>query len=138
MSRKANMKCIVCGNEYRYCLSCSASRKEPLWKNIYHDENCKNIYEACSEYGEGLMSLECAIEILNKCDLSNRKTLHQSIKDILDKIFPINNEVKNESPLVEPKIVSTETVTIAEPMIHTANNHSSKTKTNKGKNNKKK
>lgn len=82
---KNNKKCITCGNEYYYCSSCNT--KDPMWKNLWDTENCKNIFETVSDYAQKSMSEETAKEKLMACDLSNKDSFKESIQKYLNEIF---------------------------------------------------
>ena len=53
MIRKHKKTCILCGKEYSYCSNCSEYANLPVWHNIYHDENCKNIFNIATNFHAG-------------------------------------------------------------------------------------
>lgn len=65
---KANRKCIVCGEAYHYCNNCNV--EEPAYRTIFHDENCKNIFDAVSNLYFKHVTEEEVIARLAECDLS--------------------------------------------------------------------
>ena len=65
---KANRTCIVCGEQYHYCNNCHV--EEPAWRTIFHDENCKTIFETINQKYFEHISEDEAIQTLMTCDLS--------------------------------------------------------------------
>ena len=55
--------------------------------NSFHDENCKNIFETCTNYNFKLITKEQAKEALSKYDLSNRANFSASVKRDLNTIL---------------------------------------------------
>lgn len=109
MSRK-NRVCATCGEQYSYCPNCN--RKAPYWMAEFHTENCKNIYQICTQYNVGLLTKEGAQEALNACDLSNKEKFSKFIKGDFANIFEPeksievveeHNDVVAEQPVVERK-----------------------------------
>lgn len=98
--KKNNKKCIVCGEIYTYCNSCSEFDKYPRWMGIYHEENCKNVFDIVSKFLSGHIDKEEAKEALSKCDLSNKKNFHKAILDAVNKIMASDKKRKKE-PVVE-------------------------------------
>lgn len=82
---KKNRKCITCGTAYSYCPNCN--RKAPYWMAEFHEENCKNIFQICTEYNVGLKTKEQAKEALNACDLSNKENFAECLKRDFENIF---------------------------------------------------
>ena len=90
MAKMIKKRCILCAKNYEiYCPTCKEGAFQPSWKNIFHDENCKNIFEACSQYNAGKMSAEDAKNILNNCDLSNKDQFTASTQRIIGEIYKI-------------------------------------------------
>ena len=65
--------------------------------NSFHDENCKNIFETCTNYNFKLITKEQAKESLSKYDLSNRANFSACVKRDLNTILAESN------PSVEKK-----------------------------------
>ena len=97
--KKNNKKCIVCGKVYTFCNSCSAFDRYPRWMGIYHDENCKNVFEITSDYLSGDITKEEAKVRLDKCDLSNKQNFHKVILDAINQIY---GEDKGNKKAVRP------------------------------------
>lgn len=81
-----NRICLACGKAYEYCSSCSGSLNTPVWKNIFHTENCKNVFEIVSDYAQNVITKETAKTKLQKCDLSQSNTFIDKIGKIIDEI----------------------------------------------------
>ena len=84
---KRDRKCYLCGENYKYCPSCSQDRMKPSFMAEFHSENCKNIFEICTSFNVGLMSKSEAQEALNTCDLSNKANFKSYIQRDLENIF---------------------------------------------------
>ena len=84
--RKYHKTCVVCGKEYEYCPNCAKYNTLPKWHTIFHDENCKTIFEICNSFVGGDITKEEAKAALAKCDLKNMKaftkSIQQNIRDI--------------------------------------------------------
>ena len=100
---KYERKCLCCGASYSSCNNCYDFRNYPLWMNSFHDENCKNIFETCTNYNFKLITKEQAKEALSKYDLSNRANFSACVKRDLNTILAENKSsvekkdfVKNE------------------------------------------
>jgi hypothetical protein len=68
--------------------------------NSFHDENCKNIFEICTNYNFKLITKDQAKDALSKCDLSNRSNFSACVKRDLNVILTENKsyfEKKDES-----------------------------------------
>lgn len=82
---KKNRTCLTCNEKYSYCSNCN--RTDPFWMAEFHSENCKNIFEICTNFNVGLMSKSEAQEALNSCDLSNKANFKSYIQRDLENIF---------------------------------------------------
>ena len=82
---KKNRKCSTCGTKYSYCPNCD--RNAPSWMAGFHTENCKNIFQLCTQYNVGLLTKEQAQEALNACDLSNKENFAECIQRDFKNIF---------------------------------------------------
>lgn len=82
---KKNRKCSTCGTQYSYCPNCD--RNAPYWMTCFHTENCKNIFQLCTQYNVGLLTKEQAQEALNACDLSNKENFAECIQRDFKNIF---------------------------------------------------
>lgn len=111
-----NRICIVCSKQYRYCSNCAEFAHLEQWHNIFHDDNCREIYNAVSSYIGNEKTKEETKERLNKCDLSNREHFKNNINKVIDEICVFDHIVAEETvhpeefiQLEENVIESTET-----------------------------
>lgn len=83
-----NCKCIVCGKEYYFCLSCNkrSVHPKPSWYVNYCSENCKNISTILTDYGFGNIEKADAEKALNECDLSGINSFAENIKEDIEKL----------------------------------------------------
>lgn len=81
--------CVICEKEYEYCPRCNKYEKEPAWKISFDSENCKNIYDACVGYRDGIITKEVAKKKLESCDLtvleSAKNVTKKSVEEIVGK-----------------------------------------------------
>lgn len=103
---KYERKCICCGEKYSYCNNCYDFRNLPLWMNSFHDENCKDIFQICTDYNFKLLTREQAKEMLSKCDLSNRANfsacIQRDLKVILGENKPAVEEQSKKKEAAKP------------------------------------
>lgn len=101
MARK-NRKCATCGTKYSYCPNCN--RTEPSWMTSFHSENCKTIFQICTQYNVDLLTKEQAKEALNACDLSNKENFTECIQHDFSNIFaeePKKRGKRAEMPIID-------------------------------------
>lgn len=89
-------KCLCCGTSYSYCNNCWDYRGLPAWMNSFHDENCKNVFETCTDYNFKLLTKEQAKDALSKCDLSNRANFSACVQHDLSVILSENKPAVEE------------------------------------------
>lgn len=105
--KRVNRECLVCGEKYEYCDTCGAPTEEKtdLWKALFHDENCKHIYEALSAHMVGTRSNEEIVSMLSKCDLDSitlKPTMQKAYEEIMEiATAPAPKEETKEEPTVE-------------------------------------
>lgn len=96
-----NRICLSCGKAYEYCGSCANSKNLPVWKNLFDEQICKDVFECVSDYKQNAITKERAKERLAGCDLSKVSEMKDIIKDTVEEIF---HEDKTETVKpVEPK-----------------------------------
>lgn len=98
--KRNNKKCICCGKIYTYCNSCEAYAHLAPWHAIYHDQNCRTIFMAVTDYLAQEISKERAKEILDGCDLSNKAAFHPTTIAAIDEIYYVE-------PVIEPDAETT-------------------------------
>ena len=84
---KRDRKCYLCGENYKYCSTCSQDRMKPVWMAEFHSESCKNIFDICTRFNMGMISKAEAQAELSACDLSNRENFKSYVQTDLDNIF---------------------------------------------------
>lgn len=115
MIRKNNRKCICCEKEYSYCPNCNDFAHLPSWMTIYHDSNCKEICDAIKSYGFNYITKEQAKDLLDKCDLTNKKMFKQSIQNKIDEIYTeTNTNIMEDIKIKEAASLKDEFETITE------------------------
>lgn len=104
---RSTRKCIVCGKEYEFCGGCKRKNK-PSWMNIYHDENCKNIWHAITTHydKEGAVFAADMLSNLDLSDMDNfRKDVREKIEKIFDEAFEDKTDVEPEDSTVSEEVV---------------------------------
>lgn len=107
---KNNRVCIVCYAQYSYCNNCKEHMHFPTWMNIYHSENCRNIFNIISSYLGQKITKEEAKKRLDSCDLTYKDNLKETIKNAIDEIYYVkadNVDVLN-SEMVNIDVVPTD------------------------------
>jgi len=84
---KYTRKCVVCGKHYEYCNTCMSYSDKPTWMTMFHDENCKNIFEITSAYYAGSRSDEVIREQLLACDLSGKDQFTKKTQEVIEKFM---------------------------------------------------
>lgn len=100
MAKNNNRKCICCSTEYRYCNSCREDRTKPAWYTIYHNENCKNLFNTASDYLAGSITKEEAKHKFDACDLSYKHKLNKKIVEVINAV----HEEKKIEERIEEKL----------------------------------
>lgn len=72
--------CLCCGKTYSYCNNCYDYRNLPLWMNSFCSDNCKDVWQICTDYNFELITKEEAKEFLSTCDISDTKNLNKCVK----------------------------------------------------------
>ena len=91
---KRDRKCYLCGENYKYCPTCSQDKMKPAFMAEFHSENCKNIFEICTRFNMNLMSKSEAQEALKSCDLSNKTNFKSYVQRDLENIFAEEPKLK--------------------------------------------
>lgn len=95
---KVNKKCAVCGTAYHYCTGCKEDINMPRWKFLFHDENCKNIYDIINSYKTNEITKEQAKSRLGKLELPD---IVSGFKATVDEI--VGTKKKKEEDDVQDK-----------------------------------
>ena len=100
MERKLRI-CCVCGTQYKYCPKCNEDKNKPHWMFVYHEENCKNIYDVMTKYEWGQITADEAATELEKLDLSKLDNFGESYKNTFNKIMSNVSKTKVEKHIVD-------------------------------------
>lgn len=120
---KNNKTCACDGTHYSYCPHCSADNSKPSWMNMFCSENCKNLFQAATDYYAGELAPSKAKAIVEKADLSNKDNFKPSIIKFIDELSKVKAEevVDTVSEVVETpetkENVSSEEVKVEEVKI---------------------
>lgn len=96
MSKRSNKICHTCSTKYNFCTGCAEYDHLPRWMALFHNDNCRNIFNIISSYNVGHVSKEDALCQLKDCDLSYKNNIKENIIRKIDEIFEIENVVDNE------------------------------------------
>ena len=94
MGKKNNRICCICGKEYHFCPTCSEDYNKPTWYAIFDTERCHDIYEICTNYRDGIITIENAKERLSKFDLSDLENFAEATKNQIKEILSYKDETK--------------------------------------------
>lgn len=110
MADKKNRTCIVCSEKYRYCPSCAEFAHLEPWHSIFHDDNCREIFNAVSAYlGKEKTKEETKIR-LDKCNLSNKASFKKSILDAIEEVYTSEAIDSNVANTVNIEFIKTNNV----------------------------
>jgi len=100
---KNNKTCVCDGKRYSYCPHCSADNSKPSWMNMFCSENCKNLFQAATDYYAGELTPSKAKVIVENADLSNKDNFKPSIVRFIDELSSVKAEeiVNTVSEVVE-------------------------------------
>lgn len=105
-SNKPNRICVICQKQYHYCPSCnSEDTNKPTWYFTFCSENCKNIYDVCTNWRDGNITEDEASEKIKKLDLSKIDNFFESTQAQIKELTasPKKTEV---SPKIEKKVTN--------------------------------
>ena len=86
MARR-DRNCYLCGEEYKYCPTCSQDKMKPTWMGEFHAENCKNIFDICTRFNMQMLTKEQAKDALDACDLSNKENFKSYVQRDIENIY---------------------------------------------------
>jgi hypothetical protein len=109
--------CTVCGKEYEFCSGCREYALQPSWKNIYDNENCREIFNVLVAYRQKKISVSEAKTRINACDLSYKNDIRADLFEVLEELLAINEDgeqVEVKEPVQKTSEVEKEVKTIKE------------------------
>ncbi len=89
---KNNKTCVCDGTRYSYCPHCSADNSKPSWMNMFCSENCKNLFQAATDYYAGELTPSEAKVIVENADLSNKENFKPSVQKFIDALEDIKTD----------------------------------------------
>ena len=102
---KNNRTCILCGKQYSYCGNCADDAHKERWYNIYHDNNCRVIFNTVADYCAGEISKEKAIAVLANCDLTDKEHFNKNVLKTLNELYAVTGQ-ETISDLTSDKVTS--------------------------------
>lgn len=87
LEKRNNRTCVCCGKTYTYCPNCGKDAAKPVWMNTFHDENCKTIFYAITDYLAGSLNKTEAKKILSKCTINRTTRFKGNISETIDIIM---------------------------------------------------
>lgn len=75
--------CAVCHNEYSFCPVCQKDKDKPVWMFTFCGQNCHDIYQVTSAYGEKKIDANTAKQKLDKLDLSQLSNFGESYQNVI-------------------------------------------------------
>lgn len=101
---KNNKICVCCTKAYSYCPHCSADDSKPSWMNMFCSEDCKNLFQAATDYYAGELTKEKAKEIVKNADLSNKSNFKTSIVKFINELTEEDKKGVVEVSTIETKL----------------------------------
>lgn len=87
--------CVLCGTKYEHCGHCGQT-SEP-WKNIFCEENCRDVWKVLNSYDGKLITKEDAAEKLSKLDLSKKPSYNERWTKLVDELTPKKKTTKKST-----------------------------------------
>ena len=81
---KTNKICLCCGKEFYYCYQCDGTRVVNSQKNLFDNENCREVFEVATDYLNGAIQKKDAAVKFGKCDLTNKGQFGSDIKKAIN------------------------------------------------------
>lgn len=86
MNHKPNRICAVCGSEYHYCHSCG--HQDPLYKNVFCSDECRQLFHLCVSYNAGRIDDEVFKAKFAMLNLDVFGDYLESIQRVLHRVYP--------------------------------------------------
>lgn len=110
MARSYKRTCLVCQQEYEYCMHCDKFAKLPKWMMLFHDDNCREIFNTMSAYENAEISKDEAKARLNACDFTRKPFYSKTFSKKIDSIL----NTKAKKAIVDEAVVSNTTENVIE------------------------
>ena len=99
---KLNKTCTVCNTKYSFCPNCAADNSKPSWMNMFCSENCKNLFQAATDFYAGELTPGKAKAVVEKADLSNKANFKPSVVKFIDELADVEADYSADAePVVE-------------------------------------
>ena len=98
MLKRKNKTCITCGETYSFCTGCAEFDHLPRWMAMYHNENCKELFDITSSYLCGHITASEAKKRYERCDLSYKESLREKIQNSINELLA--DETKEDVGMV--------------------------------------
>ena len=92
--------CIICGKQYKTCLSCQQEISLKPWRTITDEINCYKIFLVLSQYNNGYIKKDEAKKQLEKIRY-NESELRESVRETIKEIMSASETKKNTSKTEE-------------------------------------
>ena len=86
MSEKYNATCSICGKPYKICRTCQEIKSFTPWRTITDTLQHYTLFLVLSEYSRTKDKAKAKDELL-KCDLSEKESFKDSVKNMIDEIM---------------------------------------------------
>ena len=86
MSEKYNATCAICGKPYKICRTCQEIKSFTPWRTITDTLQHYMLFLVLSEYSRIKDKVKAKDELL-KCDLSEKESFKDSVKNMIDEIM---------------------------------------------------
>lgn len=101
MVRRNNKVCHTCTKEYKYCTGCSEYDHLPRWMALFHNDNCRVIFNIVSSYCAGHIDQKSAAEQLIGCDLSYKDTMKPGVISKINEILEVKEETVEDFEVIK-------------------------------------
>ena len=112
MSEKYNATCAICGQPYKICRTCQEIKSFTPWRTITDTLQHYSLFLVLSEYSRTKDKTKAKDE-LSKCDLSEKESFKDSVKNMIDEIMkedvikiveePVSEETVEENVEIKPQ-----------------------------------
>lgn len=92
--------CVICGKQYKTCLSCQNEVSLKPWRTITDEISCYKIFLVLSQYNNGYIKKDEAKKQLEKIRY-NEAELKESVRKTIKEIMSIGETKKNVSKTEE-------------------------------------
>lgn len=93
MNQSNTAKCIVCGRQYKICLSCKKYAARRPWQNVADTPECYKLFLVLSQYNHGYLTKKEARVQLSQLTYQEQ-ALKESIKNSLHEIMSDSHDTE--------------------------------------------